>query len=345
VLTTSAGANLFILTTAEIRTLRRRLAAWYAAAKRDLPWRRTRDPWRILVSEVMLQQTRVAAVIPYYGRFLEAFPTPAALAAAPEQQLLALWSGLGYYSRARNLQKAARQIVGQAGSFPSTYDTIRQLAGVGDYTAAAVASIAFDLPHAVLDGNVARVLARLTADEGDIKSPAARQRLSTAAARLLNPNAPGEHNQALMELGATLCLPRDPQCLLCPLADACAARRANRQHELPVKSARRDPVRLDRTLLLIRKDGTVLLRRRPSSARLMPGFWELPEAADLPQANTGAFAGEFRHTITHHLFRFRVLEARLARVPPGLEWVEVGRLDELPLATTTKKALALVSAG
>jgi A/G-specific adenine glycosylase len=373
-----AGANLFILTPAEIRTLRRRLLDWYGAAKRDLPWRRTRDPWRILVSEVMLQQTRVAAVIPYYERFLEEFPDPGALAAAPEQKLLALWSGLGYYSRARNLQKAAQQIVGRAAGlrraasppnqqairfsgdrdrsdlenrqapslphFPNTYEAIRALAGVGDYTAAAVASIAFQLPHAVLDGNVARVLARITAEEGDIKSAETRQRLAYAAARLLDPKAPGEHNQALMELGATLCLPRDPQCPLCPIARYCAARRCNRQLELPRKSARREPVRLERTLLLIRKNGAVLVRQRPARARLMPGFWELPESTDLPAAAPGALLGEFRHTITHHLYRCRVLEARLKGTPRGYRWIPDARLDELPLATTARKALEVAAA-
>jgi A/G-specific adenine glycosylase len=214
---------------------------------------------------------------------------------------------------------------------------------VGDYTAAAVASIAFDLPHAVLDGNVARVLARITAETGDIKSTPVKARLSAAASRLLDPEEPGDHNQALMELGATLCLPRDPQCLLCPVADLCRARQENRQQELPVKAARREPVRIERTILVIRRNGSLLMRQRPADVRLMPGFWELPEVTDLPSAKKGAIAGEFRHTITHHLFRFFVIEARIARAPAGFAWVPASQLDQLPLATTARKALVLCS--
>ena len=286
----------------------------------------------------MLQQTRVAAVIPYYERFLAEFPSAAALAEAPEQKLLALWSGLGYYSRARNLQKAARQ----ATTFPATYADIRALAGVGDYTAAAVASIAFDLPHAVLDGNVARVLSRLTCDPGDIKATATRQRLAGIAHELLDRNGPGEYNQAIMELGATVCLPRDPQCLLCPIGAHCQARRTNRQSEFPIKASRREQVRIERTLLLIRDGGRILLRQRPPEARLMPGFWELPEPEQLPAAFPGIEAGKFRHTITHHLYTFRVVETRAPESVDGCEWIEQARLSELPLATTAKKALALV---
>jgi A/G-specific adenine glycosylase len=193
----------------DLRSIRAKLAAWYDGARRDLPWRRTRDPYAIWVSEIMLQQTRVAAVIPYYERFLQRFPSPDALAQAPEEELLAMWSGLGYYSRARNLQKAARQIT-EAGDFPRAYTAIRELAGVGEYTAAAIASIAFDLPHAVVDGNVRRVLARLMND-GNLD-------VQQAAERLLDRRDPARWNQAVMELGATICLPREPRCGECPIA-------------------------------------------------------------------------------------------------------------------------------
>ena len=200
-----------------IRSLRLKLTRWYDRAQRDLPWRRTRDPYAIWISEVMLQQTRVAAVIPYYHRFLERFPDAAALAQAPEPELLALWSGLGYYSRARNLQKAARQIL-ESGTFPNDYASILELAGVGTYTAAAIASISFGLPHAVVDGNVRRVLARWTND-----GHADTQQI---ADRLLDRRDPARWNQAVMELGATICLPREPLCGECPVAAHCASRRA-----------------------------------------------------------------------------------------------------------------------
>src|SRR5690349_5158936 len=193
------------------------LGAWYARGHRDLPWRSTGDPYRIWVSEIMLQQTRAQAVIPYYERFLTRFPSVPALAAAKEDEVLALWSGLGYYSRARNLLRAARQIAA-AGSFPSDYDAIRALPGIGDYTAAAVASIAFGRPHAVLDGNVLRVVARMENDAADIRSSRTRERFREIAQSWLDPRDPGHFNQALMELGATVCLPRNPLCLVCPLA-------------------------------------------------------------------------------------------------------------------------------
>src|SRR5579872_3965323 len=196
---------------ADARLIRRRLVNWYLRNRRDLPWRRTSDPYRIWVSEVMLQQTRAQAVIPYYEKFLARFPDAASLAAADEAEVLALWSGLGYYSRARNLQRAARRI-SAAGVFPRDYDSIRALDGVGDYTAAAVASIAFGLPHAVLDGNVMRVLARLDNDAADISAASTRARLRARAQELLDGRRPGIFNQALMELGATICVPKTPQC-------------------------------------------------------------------------------------------------------------------------------------
>src|SRR6202049_1584982 len=197
------------LAISRVSAMRSRLLLWYQKSKRDLPWRRTRDPYRIWVSEIMLQQTRVAAVIPYYEQFLARFPDVAALASAPEQELLAAWAGLGYYSRARNLQRAAKKIL-ELGTFPGDYLSLRDLAGVGEYTAAAIASMAFGLPHAALDGNVIRVLSRLTAEQGNIGSGAVRKRLREAADALLDPKRPGEFNQALMELGAMVCLANKP---------------------------------------------------------------------------------------------------------------------------------------
>ncbi len=322
------------------RNAGRLLLDWYAASRRDLPWRRTKDPWRILVSEVMLQQTRVSVVIPYYERFLERYPAPAILAAAPETEFLALWSGLGYYARARNLQRASRAIAG-LGEFPKTYDDIRKLPGVGDYTAAAIASICFAQPHAVLDGNVLRVLSRACADRGDIASSATRVRLKEQAQRMLDPRRPGDFNQAIMELGATICLPKNPQCLLCPLRDLCTGRAEGIQHELPVKLSKRDPIKLAVELYIVEKDGAVLLRHRGPTESRLAGFWELPESRDLPTAERQANLGSFRHTITRHDYEIDVYSALPVKAPKGFRWFPRTDLENLPLTTMSRKALAL----
>ena len=194
--------------TEKLKEMARPLLAWYDENRRILPWREEVSPYRTWVSEIMLQQTRVAAVLPYFHRFMERCPTVEALAAADEQELLKLWEGLGYYSRARNLQKAARQIMDDFGGvFPSTYEDIHSLAGVGDYTAGAIASIAFGLPVPAVDGNVLRVTARITGDEGDITSPAMKKKITAALAEIIPVDAPGAFNQAMMELGATVWLP------------------------------------------------------------------------------------------------------------------------------------------
>src|SRR5277367_2942346 len=227
----------------DLAEIRKRLLSWFRKYRRALPWRLNKDPYRIWLSEIMLQQTRVAAVIPYYERFLERFPDVRSLAAAPQEELLRLWSGLGYYSRARNLQKAAQQIVAKhGGNFPRTAEEVLALPGIGTYTAAAILSIAFEQKHAVLDGNVARVLARLFALRGDLREPARWQKLQRSADELLERKAPGDWNQAMMELGATICTPRAPQCLLCPVAKYCAARKQGMQEEIPEKRKKRMPV-------------------------------------------------------------------------------------------------------
>ena len=316
-----------------IRSLRMKLTRWYDRAQRDLPWRRTRDPYAIWISEVMLQQTRVAAVIPYYQRFLERFPDARALAQAPEPELLALWSGLGYYSRARNLQKAARQIV-ESGAFPNDYTSILGLAGVGAYTAAAIASISFGLPHAVVDGNVRRVLARWTNDgHADAQQ---------VADRLLDCRDPARWNQAVMELGATICLPREPLCGECPVAAHCAARRAGTQDDLPLKRAKPAPEHLERTLLVIRRRGRILL----TPSLRVKGFWDLPEHLEHPaNVRIGATLGGFRHTITHRHYRFTVKEAIAADVPKETRWHTEKELGRIPLSTTARKALRIYNAG
>ena len=288
----------------------------------------------------MLQQTRVAAVIPYYTAFVERFPDAEALAGASEPELLARWSGLGYYSRARNLQKAARQIVRQRG-FPRTHEGIRALAGAGDYTAAAVASIAFGLPHAAVDGNVLRVLARLADEPGDIGAADTRRRLHGIAAELLDRADPGRHNQAMMELGATVCLPRKPQCVICPVRELCAARRQGSQDQRPVKRRRADTVRLDKTLLWVERRGRLLLRQRPPGEAKLAGFWELPEKDEIPEAETALPLGTFRHSITNHNYRVTVVPAVVRRAPRGWRWVDRDDRASLPLSTMTTQALAL----
>jgi A/G-specific adenine glycosylase len=310
------------------RNFRRRLFDWYRRAQRPLPWRATDDPYAIWISEIMLQQTRVATVLPYYQRWLQRFPTVQSLADAREQDVLHYWSGLGYYSRARNLHRAAKQM---SAEFPSDYDSIRALAGIGDYTAAAISSIAFGLPYAAVDGNVLRVISRLTNDSGDIGSAVTRQRLARAADRLLDRKHPGTFNQAMMELGATVCLPKKPHCLVCPVAEMCEARKHGKQNELPVKLRRITPVRIDRTLLIVRSQDRILFRQ-------LSGFWELPEPEHLPDAAIRECIGEFRHSITNHVYRFMVCEAFVKSNPYLLQWLAPERLEYL-FSTTARKAL------
>jgi A/G-specific adenine glycosylase len=317
------------------------LLAWYARGHRDLPWRHTREPYPIWVSEIMLQQTRAQAVIPYYRRFLERFPTATALAAAAEDDVLALWSGLGYYSRARNLRRAAQQVAA-TGGFPRDLASLRALPGIGDYTAAAVGSIAFDLPVAVVDGNVLRVVARVTNDAGDISAGRTRTRFGEIAQQWLDPRAPGQFNQALMELGATVCLPRNPLCLVCPLAACCRARQEGTAAQLPVKLRKAEPIRLSGTLLVVRQRGRILLRQRDAAAKRMAGFWDLPAPEDLPGAKIGARIGEIRHTITHHHYTLEVRSATAGMLgKDGFRWFTIPQLAEIPFSTTARKALHL----
>jgi A/G-specific adenine glycosylase len=321
-----------------VKRLRQSLETWYDSARRDLPWRRTPDPYRVWISEIMLQQTRVTAVLPYYERFIQRFPDALALARATETEVLAAWAGLGYYSRARNLHRAARAVT-EAGGFPQDYEGIRALPGVGDYTAAAIASIAFGLPHAVLDGNAIRVLARLAGEREVVSSAAARRRLTALAGDLLDRDRPGEFNQALMELGAMVCLPAGPRCSVCPLARTCAARREGLADRLPVKAPKAAPIAVERELLVIRRRGRCLLWQRPPDSGRMAGFWELPEPDQLPQAVRREVLGKVRHTIVNHRYRVAVVRAEIRRAPHGFAWVPEEALAGLPLSTLSRKAL------
>lgn len=253
------------------------LLAWYRENSRDLPWRRTQDPYRIWVSEIMLQQTRVAAVLGYYARFLDAFPTVEDLAAAPTERLMKLWEGLGYYSRARNLQKAAK-IVAERGGFPDTYEELLALPGIGDYTASAIASAAFGRREAAVDGNVLRVVARVTDCQDDILDPKTKKAVRAWVQAIMPERAEDVRvfNQAAMELGATVCAPNGPpKCLFCPAADFCLGRLRGTAEVLPVKAAKKARRVEERTVFLLLRDGRAALRKRPKTG-LLAGLWEFP---------------------------------------------------------------------
>ena len=316
------------------------LLLWYREHARELPWRSHPTAYRVWISEIMLQQTRVAAVLDYYRRFLEAAPTVEALAALPEDQLMKLWQGLGYYSRARNLQKAARRIVEeQGGLLPNTYDAIRALPGVGDYTAGAIASIAFGLPTPAVDGNVLRVVARVTGDGDDISTPAMKKKITAALAELIPLDAPGDFNQAMMELGATVCLPNGaPLCDRCPAAAFCRARLEDRTGTLPVKAAKKARRVEERTVWLIFHGDKVALRRRPARG-LLAGLWEYPnELADGTDwlqhwglSGSVQRGGTGKHIFSHIEWRMtaQMLEAEGDALPEGWVWADRAALREV----------------
>jgi A/G-specific adenine glycosylase len=349
------------------KATRRDLLRWYRAHRRDLPWRRTRDPYAIWISEAMLQQTRVETAIPYYHRFLERFPDVEALASADLDDVLGAWAGLGYYTRARNLQKAARVVVdSHAGALPDDAEALRSLPGVGRYTAGAVASIAFDRPEPVVDGNVIRVLTRLRGIREDVKKAPVARRLWEEAELLVKGRSPGDFNQALMELGATLCSPRAPRCLACPLASHCAAHASGDPESLPVKAPKAAPKRVEAVAGWVIRRGKALAVRRKEDG-LLAGMWDLPggellggEAPGdglvrslrerLGLAVEGAVcAGSVEHIFTHrrmrlHVFRCEGVSGRVKRRGfSDHRWVSASSLRELPQGALTRKALALVA--
>lgn len=310
----------------EVKRFQKRLLAWFDQHKRDLPWRRDRDPYRVWLSEIMLQQTRVAAVQEHYLKFLQRFPTIEKLAAARESSVLAAWSGLGYYRRARMLHAAARKVVREfAGVLPRNAAELQTLPGIGRYTAAAIASIAFTEPVAVVDGNVERVLERASG------KPIAGEALWRAAQALLDLQRPGDFNQALMELGATVCLPRQPKCLRCPVSDRCATR-----GELPTSGKATRQRKREIHYALDCRDDSVFLVQRPSMVSLMPAMWELPEIA-LTNANGQAHL-TLRHSITVTDYLVRVVQGPPPNTADG-RWIAKSRLTKLPLTGLTTKIL------
>lgn len=347
---------------------RRALLAWYRRHGRDLPWRGTRDPYPVWISEIMLQQTTVKAATPRYADFLVRFPTIEALADAPLDDVMAAWSGLGYYSRARNLHAAARRIVAEhGGRFPDDAIAAQALPGVGRYTVAAVLSIVYDRPLAVLDGNVVRVLARLTAAKGHARDGALQRRLWVLAQELLDPRHPGDSNQAMMELGATLCAPAAPDCPRCPVARWCRARALGRPEEFPAAPPKPPGVEETWRVALIERRGRLLVRQRPHDAGIMPGIWELPAWVDdgppVPGEDRAAAAfqkrlrrdldraaevevsiGAARHNIMNRKITLRVHRVVLSpgwRPPARWRWVTRADLAGLGQSSMLRKVLAV----
>jgi A/G-specific adenine glycosylase len=349
-----------------VKAIRRALLDWYRSNRRDLPWRSTRDPYAIWVSEAMLQQTRVQTVIPYYERFLECFPDVRALATADLEDVLGVWAGLGYYSRARHLREAAQVVADEyGGELPDDAERLRQLPGFGRYTAGAVASIAFDRPEPAVDGNVARVLARLLGIREDVKRADVAARLWRRAAVLARGPHPGQLNQALMELGATVCTPRAPRCLACPLSRHCDAYRRGDADRLPVRAKRSQPRQVEAAAGLLLRRGKALAVRREQGG-LLGGLWELPGGELGRREKPGAGlvralresvglvvrraerAGTVEHAFSHRRLRLHVFHCDTPRGRIRLSgfdahrWLAPTALPQLPQAAVTRKALDLV---
>lgn len=310
------------------------LLDWYRENARELPWRSDPTPYHVWVSEIMLQQTRVAAVLDYYRRFMERLPTVEALASCSEEELMKLWQGLGYYSRARNLQKAARVIVSEyGGELPRDYAAVRALAGVGDYTAGAICSIAFGLPVPAVDGNVLRVMCRVNGDRRDVTKAETKRAVGESLRACMPTQMAGEFNQALMELGATVCLPNGaPLCGKCPLQSLCRAYLDGTTAELPVKSPKKERRVEDRTVYLIFRAGQVALRRRVPRG-LLAGLWEFPNELspwECPVAGESTFVAAGKHIFTHIEWRMSAyaVEATSDALPEGWVWASRTELKE-----------------
>ena len=345
-----------------------RALEWYEVHARSLPWRvppsgaadQHPDPYAVWVSEIMLQQTRVETVIPYFKRWLELFPTLRTLAEASQQSVLAAWEGLGYYSRARNLHEAARIVVTEyEGELPRELSQLRQLPGIGRYTAGAIASIAFNQDVPTLDGNLRRVFSRVFNLSQPLGSPAGEERLWALAQEHLPPGRAGDYNQALMDLGAAICLPKRPSCGLCPLEKLCSARALGVQEQLPVRKRRAAlPHRLKAAAVIVR-EGRVLLNQRPNRG-LLGGMWEFPAgevAADLPgelvaviraeyrlEVDPLARLGELKHTYTHFTLTETAYRCELlqGRAVGSLKWVLLGELEEHPMGKVDRAIARLI---
>lgn len=319
------------------------LIPWYEAHKRELPWRQDKEPYHVWLSEIMLQQTRVEAVKEYYRRFLTTLPTIADLAEAPEEQILKLWEGLGYYNRVRNLQKAAQTICADyAGVFPSEYAQIRSLSGIGDYTAGAIASICFDAPTPAVDGNVLRVYSRLLADDANIDLQTTKKRITRKLQETYPQKNPGIATQALMELGATVCVPNGaPRCDVCPVAEICQARKQDTWRNLPVRSEKKKRKIVDKTVFILLTEDTVALHKRSTSG-LLAGMWEFPnvDAKLDKQAAVTQVTGwqaepldllmqtSYTHIFSHVEWHMTAYYIRCRKTNKKWKWVTKESLDE-----------------
>ena len=341
-------------------TQKRALLGWYDEGQRDLPWRRLSDPYAIWVSEIMLQQTRVETVLPYYQRFLERFPTVASLASAETEEVLALWSGLGYYRRARLMHAAARKIVDDGGAFPSTLEGLRALPGVGEYTAAAVGSIGFGLVEPTIDGNVKRVVGRLLALE--VEADKAAKEIRARARELLDSDRPGDCNQALMEIGATICTPRQPSCHACPLVGGCLAAQRGAPENHPPRRPPTKRLHKRRLIALVQRGGKYLFFKRPEDSKLLAGIWEFPWVDDDSAAGAeaglsgryggrwslGANYGSIRHAITFRSFEISIRDASLSKgsdLAEGREaaWLEEHEVSARPHTSLVQKVFGKIA--
>lgn len=346
------------------------LIAWFAAHGEDLPWRRGRDPYAVWVSEIMLQQTQVATVIPYFERFMARFPTVSALAAAPLDDVLKLWEGLGYYSRARNLHRAAQIVVaGHGGQLPPDPAALRQLPGIGRYTAGAIASLAFGADTPILDGNVIRVLARLFDLTDDVSQSATQRRLWALAESLIPAGHAAAWNEGLMELGRRICTPASPQCAICPLAEHCLARTRGTQQERPVRRPRARTPHYDVTAAVTRRDdGRLLIAQRPLDG-MLGGLWEFPGGKREPgeslrdclrrelreelgiEVEVGEQIGTVRHAYTHFRITLYAFACRIIAGEPaalgcaGWAWVTLDELDRYAFPVTDQKIIAMLRDG
>ena len=329
------------------------ILSWYDQGHRDLPWRRTQDPYRIWISEIMLQQTRAETVVSYYERFLARYPTVQDLASAPEEELLKAWEGLGYYSRARSLQKAAKEIVARyGGQLPADLEKLRALPGIGDYTAGAIASIAFGIPAAAVDGNVERVLCRWDAIKDEVGTPAVRRQIAARAQALVPPDRPGAFANAMMEMGATMCTPKNPKCLLCPVREGCMGFAQGIAQELPHKAKKKAQRVENRAVLLVFCDNRVLIVKRQE--KLLGGLFVFPDILEESdparlcralealgiRAAYDEKLGHARHVFTHLIWEMdvhAVVADEMTQVPGG-QWVSRQELAALPLPTAVKAA-------
>ncbi len=324
------------------------LLAWYARAKRDLPWRRSAaDPYAVWVSEIMLQQTQVERVKEFFNRFMERFPTVQALAAAREPTVLKHWEGLGYYRRARQLHAAARQIVkDHGGEFPRTVEGLRSLPGIGRYTAGAIGSIAFGLPAPIVEANSRRVIARLVGHAATLDGPGGDEPIWKIAGELVPARHPGRFNQALMDLGAMVCTPRQPLCSRCPLAKVCVAHQTNRVASIPAPAKRRGVQAIRETAVVMRHGDAVLVTRR-GPGEWWEGLWDFPRVTG-GAAKRGRRLGTVTYTVTHHRIECSVREQavpRRTKPVAGQRWVKVAGLDALAMTAPGRRIATLVSVG